>query len=178
MAATVWWQRACSRTRALDRTTIPYSMLSVVTLLRRLARLAVAGIFVYPIVSAKAQTCDDSANQREWNICAGNEAAASDQRLKQLLREISARADSARRARLAAVQGSWESFRDADCKWQADAFAGGSIRPAIYAQCLTALTEARITDLKLQLCEGFGAMGSCAASRKYDARTAKKRARK
>jgi uncharacterized protein YecT (DUF1311 family) len=145
-----------------------YSMVSVAALIRRLALLAAVGIFIYPSVSAKAQTCSHSANQREWNICAGKEAAASDQRLKQLLAEISSRADSARRVQLAAVQSKWESFRDSDCTWQADAFLGGSIQPAIYSQCITSLTEARISDLKVQLCDGFGATGSCAASRKYD----------
>jgi hypothetical protein len=69
---------------------------------------------------------------------------------------------------LQAVQQTWKAFRDNDCQWQADAFTGGSIQPAIYAECILALTEARIADLRLQLCEGFGVRGPCAKSRKYD----------
>src|SRR5256885_15358580 len=66
--------------------------------------------------------------------------------------------------------------RDSDCQWQAEAFAGGSIQPTVHAQCITALTEARIADLKFQLGEGFSVRGSCAASRRYDVAGTQKRA--
>jgi uncharacterized protein YecT (DUF1311 family) len=131
------------------------------------------GFFVSPLMTASAQDCDHSPNQLEWNICTANEAANLDRRLGQLLAQISSRADSARRAQLESVQEKWKVFRDADCQWQADAFSGGSIQPVVYSQCITALTRARIQDLKLQLCEGFGVRGTCAESRKYDLPIAK-----
>jgi len=141
----------------------------------------VIGIFSaltsWPLVTARAQDCSHSANQREWNICAGNEAAHSERRLDQLIAEISSRADSARRAQLQGVQEKWKAFRDSDCQWQANAFTGGSIQPAVYAECIVALTEARIADLKLQLCEGFGVRGPCAESRRYDLPVVKPAAR-
>jgi len=128
----------------------------------------VSALVLWPLGTARAQDCRHSPNQREWNICAGNKAAAADRRLDRLLADVSSRADSVRRAQLQAVQQTWKAFRDNDCQWQADAFTGGSIQPAIYAECILALTEARIADLKLQLCEGFGVRGPCAESRKYD----------
>jgi uncharacterized protein YecT (DUF1311 family) len=132
----------------------------------------VFGIFsaftLWPLVTARAQDCSHSPNQREWNICAGNKAEHSERRLTQLLAEISSRADSVRRAQLQSVQEKWKTFRDSDCQWQADAFTGGSIQPVVYSECIFALTEARIVDLKLQLCEGFGVRGECAESRRYD----------
>ncbi|HJQ22524.1 MAG TPA: lysozyme inhibitor LprI family protein [Blastocatellia bacterium] len=130
-----------------------------------------------PLVTASAQDCDHSANQREWNICTAGEAAKLDRRLDQLLAQISSRTDSARRAELARVQDKWKVFRDADCQWQAAAFAGGSIQPAVYSQCIIGLTAARIADLKLQLCEGFGVRGPCAESRRYDLSAARASAR-
>jgi uncharacterized protein YecT (DUF1311 family) len=153
---------------ALDRISIFVSSRNANVHLPRIVVGIVSGLVLWPLGTARAQDCRHSANQREWNICAGNNAAAADHRLEQLLTEISSRADSARRARLQAVQQTWKAFRDNDCQWQADAFTGGSIQPAIYAECILALTEARISDLKLQLCEGFGARGPCAESRKYD----------
>lgn len=135
---------------------------------RGVSRTILATLLVWPLLPATAQDCNHSPDQRAWNICTANEAELSDRRLKRLLAEISSVADSARRLQLATVQAKWKTFRDSDCQWQAAAFAGGSIQPTVYSECITALTEARIADLKLQLCEGFGARGACAASRNYD----------
>ena len=145
---------------------------------RFLSRVIVAAALVCPLLAANAQDCNHSPDQQSWNICTANEAAASDRRLKRLLAEVSSASDSARRVQLETVQAQWESFRDSDCQWQAEAFAGGSIQPTVHSQCITALTEARIADLKLQLCEGFGVRGSCAASRRYDLPATKTRAPK
>ena len=128
----------------------------------------ITALLVWPLLPANAQDCNHSPDQRAWNICTANEAELLDQRLKRVLAEISSRADSARRVQLETVQAKWKTFRDSDCQWQADAFAGASIQPTVYSKCVAALTEARIADLKLQLCEGFGVRGSCAASRNYD----------
>jgi len=143
---------------------------------RVVSRGIITALLVWPLLPANAQDCNHSPDQRAWNICTANEAEMSDQRLKRLLAEISSSAGPARRVQLETVQAEWKTFRDSDCKWQADAFAGGSIQPTVYSQCLTALTEARIADLKLQLCEGFGVRGACPASRKYDLPAAKVRA--
>jgi uncharacterized protein YecT (DUF1311 family) len=132
-----------------------------------------SALMLSPLVTARAQDCSHSPNQREWNICAGNKAAHSERRLTQLLAAVSSSADSVRRAQLGSVQEKWKTFRDSDCQWQADAFTGGSIQPVVYSECITALTEARIADLKLQLCEGFGVRGPCVESRKFDLRVTK-----
>jgi uncharacterized protein YecT (DUF1311 family) len=132
-------------------------------------------LLFWPLLPANAQACDHSPDQLAWNICSAKEAEASDQRLERLVAEISSHADSARRVQLATIQAEWQTFRDSDCLWQADAFAGGSIQPAVYSQCLTAVTEGRIAELKVQLCEGFGVRGTCAASRTYDLPTPKRR---
>ena len=116
-------------------------------------------------------------DQRAWNICTANQAEISDQRLRRLLAEVSSNADSGRRVQLARVQQKWTVFRDSECEWQTDAFAGGTIQPVVYSQCVIALTEERIAYLKLQLCEGGGMRGPCDASRKYDLPPRKDRAR-
>jgi uncharacterized protein YecT (DUF1311 family) len=136
------------------------------------------GLFLSALRVAEAQDCDHSPNQREWNICTANEAATLDRRLNQLVTEISSGVDSTRSVQLKSVQKKWETFRDTDCEWRADAFAGGSIQPAVYSQCVIALTKARIAELKLQLCEGFGVRGPCAESRRYDLPVEKASARR
>jgi uncharacterized protein YecT (DUF1311 family) len=139
---------------------------------RSVRRVIITALVFWPLLPADAQDCSHSPDQRAWNICTGKEAEISDQRLERLVAEISSGADSARRVQLETIQAQWKAFRDNDCQWQADAFAGGSIQPVVYSQCITALTEGRIAELKLQLCEGFGMRGACAASRKYDLSTA------
>jgi len=134
-------------------------------------------LLVWPLLSAQAQDCDHSPDQRAWNICTANQAEISDQRLRRLLAEVSSNADSGRRVQLARVQQRWTVFRDSECEWQTDAFAGGTIQPVVYSQCVIALTEERIAHLKLQLCEGGGMRGPCDASRQYDLPPRKERAR-
>ena len=126
--------------------------------------------------SAKAQKCN-SVNQGELNECAAKAAQNSSKRLERLLSEISSREDASRSASLHQTQLKWESFRDSQCTWEADAFAGGSVQPMWYSNCVTALTEERIADLKYSLCEVSGMTGACAASRKYDLPKRKPRSR-
>jgi uncharacterized protein YecT (DUF1311 family) len=135
---------------------------------RILRRGIITALVFWPLLAANAQDCSHSPDQRAWDICTANEAELSGRRLERLLAEISSGADSARRVQLETIQRQWKTFRDSDCRWQADAFAGGSIQPVVYSQCITAVTEGRIAELKLQLCEGFGVRGPCAASRKFD----------
>jgi uncharacterized protein YecT (DUF1311 family) len=51
-------------------------------------------------------------------------------------------------ASLKEAEGAWLSYRDIQCKAAGQRYEGGSLRPMIYAQCLTTLTDHRIADLK------------------------------
>ena len=66
------------------------------------------------------------------------------------------------------AQRSWERYARADCDWKRSLSDGGSVGASEYGRCLTAKRRARINELKLLLCEGYGLTGACEASARYD----------
>jgi uncharacterized protein YecT (DUF1311 family) len=134
-----------------------------------LLALGSLGLLFCQSQGAAAQGCDrSSSTQSDLNDCAAKAAAGSARRLQKLLAEIASRVDSTRAVGLREVQARWVRYRDGQCKWEADAFTGGSVQPMEYSYCIAGLTEERIAGLKEELCEGSGMTGPCAASRKYD----------
>jgi len=63
--------------------------------------------------------------------------------------------------------GDLTSYRDMHCQWQSSFFEGGSIQPTERSTCLSSVIWNRIDELRLNLCEGRGMTGECAASKKY-----------
>jgi len=98
----------------------------------------------------------------------GREAKRAEARLSALLKELGGVLNKSQLGRLMTVQTRWTSYRAADCQWRASFLDGASMQPMEYATCLSSHPWARIDDLKYHLCEGFGATGECAASRKYN----------
>ena len=80
--------------------------------------------------------------QLEMNECAGQEFEVADKRLNDAYRKLE------RSPELVAAEKAWIAFRDAECKYQAKPYEGGSIQPTIYAGCLQSLTEDRIKQLE------------------------------
>ena len=66
------------------------------------------------------------------------------------------------------AQRSWERYARADCDWKRSLSDGGSVGASLFARCMTAKQRARINELKLLLCEGYGLTGACEASARYD----------
>ncbi len=112
--------------------------------------------------------CDTVSTQTAMNICADRSAVRANQRLRSLLAELRAGLDSTRFAQLRRVQAQWAVYRAAHCQWEGDSFAGGSVTPMAVSRCFEAVTEARIQELKIHLCEGEGMTGECPASHRFD----------
>jgi uncharacterized protein YecT (DUF1311 family) len=102
------------------------------------------------------------------NACFAEQAHHSSVLLDSLIQDLHGHLKPAEYAQLLEVQRDWTGYRDAHCKWQAHFSEGGSIQPTEYATCIGRLTWNRIDELKLNLCEGNGMTGACAASAKYD----------
>ncbi|WP_259236807.1 lysozyme inhibitor LprI family protein [Aeromonas sp. BIGb0445] len=49
--------------------------------------------------------------------------------------------------KLKSAQRAWLTFRDAQCRYEAGVYDGGSIAPLVHSSCLTNLTEQRTKDL-------------------------------
>ena len=135
----------------------------------RTCLLTALALLVPPVPTLAAQdSCDSARTQADLNECASRAATRSSERIAALLKELGATLDSSRQRGLNESQVRWNEYIHTHCQWEADAFAGGSVAPMWFANCLAAGTEARIAELKVHLCEGEGMTGYCKESHKYD----------
>jgi uncharacterized protein YecT (DUF1311 family) len=113
--------------------------------------------------------CDSIVQQQPANRCLGGAAGISDSRLHLLLGELEKTLPSKQLRALHEGQTHWAQYRDHQCALEYSVAEGGTLAPALGARCAIRLTEARIAELKLFLCEGEGLTGPpCAAARRYD----------
>ena len=98
------------------------------------------GLTAMMITSASAACPGET--QMEMNECAGIAYDKADRRLNQVYKRLE------RTSELVAAQRAWITFRDAECKYKASAYEGGSMQPMVYAGCLQSLTEDRIKQLE------------------------------
>jgi uncharacterized protein YecT (DUF1311 family) len=88
-----------------------------------------------------------SQSQGELNRQAAAELEQADAQLNDIYNKV-LEADSDRRRELIAAERAWLVYRDAEAEYEADAYRGGSIRPMIYDEALTTLTNERINTLR------------------------------
>jgi len=104
----------------------------------------------FPNLDCKSQ----DLNQMELDQCAGRDFDAADDRLNALYRKLMAGYDAANQEKLKAAEKAWIAWRDAECDYETNGTAGGTINPMMFTKCRTDKTEARIRDLTAQLnCE-------------------------
>ncbi|MEO0396823.1 MAG: lysozyme inhibitor LprI family protein [Cyanobacteria bacterium P01_A01_bin.137] len=100
-----------------------------------------------PVALAK-QDCGQLATQLDMNQCAAENYSISDKALNQVYQEVIQDLDAGAKAQLTTAEERWIVFRDAECKFEADRFAGGSIVPLIQASCMERITDNRIAELR------------------------------
>ncbi|MNG13789.1 hypothetical protein D3C84_974900 [compost metagenome] len=81
------------------------------------------------------------------NICAFQDYQRADARLNAAYKKQVATLDKAQLGRLRTAQRAWITFRDAQCRYEAGVYEGGSMAPLVHSSCLTKLTEQRTKDL-------------------------------
>ena len=96
------------------------------------------------------------------------EPLAAPAALAMLQTELKAAVPAETWAAFQTAQRSWERYARADCDWKRSLSDGGSVGASLYGRCMTAKRRARINELKLLLCEGYGLTGACEASARYD----------
>ena len=145
---------------------------SVTKVTARPCRYAAVGLAMLVLVcgarrvAAQAGSCEQAQTQAELNRCASESSHRAGQRLADLLRDLPATLDSIRLPGLDSAQVDWERFRHSHCGWEASGYAGGSMQPMVLSACWAAVTERRIEELKVFLCNGQEP--SCPESRRYD----------
>jgi uncharacterized protein YecT (DUF1311 family) len=102
---------------------------------------------------SKADPCAKPVTQYEMNQCAGKAYRAADETMNQVYRKLVAMLDEVEKAKLKEAQVAWLKYRDTNCEFVGDQYAGGSIRPLIQATCLKDMTNHRTTELKTQIKE-------------------------
>ena len=100
-----------------------------------------------PVALAK-QDCGQLATQLDMNQCAAENYGISDKALNQVYQEVMQGLDADAKAQLTTAEERWIVFRDAECKFETDRFAGGSIVPLIQASCMERITDNRIAELR------------------------------
>jgi len=132
---------------------------------------------VWPTGFADAQAaCRYGNTQAALTRCADEEAGAEIKRLDGLLAQLYPKLDTTRAAELRLLQAEWVRLRDAQCKWDAASYSGGSIMPMWFANCVGAATHDRIDALRFHLCEDDAGMaGECSASLAFTDPPRKKR---
>lgn len=134
----------------------------------RMASLVVTWLALMSCATVgRADPCAHAQSQVDVNACLGQDAAAIEGRLDSLVSELQVRLPAAERAQLDTVQELWRAYRQGQCAWETAPFAGGSIQPALRAECQAAHARARLNELAPMLCEGVGRTRACPASRRY-----------
>ena len=93
------------------------------------------------------QDCTAPVTQTDMNICAFQDYQRADAKLNAAYKKRVASLEKAQLERLRTAQRAWIAFRDAQCRYEAGVYEGGSMAPMVHSSCLTQLTEARTKDL-------------------------------
>ena len=117
--------------------------------------------------SAQSSCYQSAITQAELNDCAGQKTRATYEKLESLITELQGHMDDSQYTMLLNIEENWEKAIVEHCKWEANFFAGGSIQPLQFAECLNQQYLNRIDELRLNLCEGNGMTGECEESLNY-----------
>ena len=92
--------------------------------------------------------CEEDDTQMNLNLCAAKHYKEADAKLNATWKEVLGVLSRERITELRVAQKAWLTFRDAHCKFEEDAYEGGSIQPMIHFSCLQELTEQRTAQLQ------------------------------
>lgn len=118
-------------------------------------RILVLALLAFPS-QAFAELCDDPQTQSDLNYCAQYHFDRADGELNDVYGRLkSGYAKYAEaKAALVVAQRAWVFFRDAECKQDEVAVAGGSAGAMVILDCKTRLTNARTEQLQgRELCK-------------------------
>lgn len=119
------------------------------------AFLLIAALFAFAAAPARADekiNCkSQDLNQMQLDQCAGQDFTKSDAKLNRLYRDMLGRYDAANGAKFKAAERAWIAWRDAECDYETNGTAGGTINSMMFTMCKTSKSDARIQELTAQL---------------------------
>ena len=112
-----------------------------------------AAVMLLANTGAQAAIDCKSSNlsQADMDMCAGRDFTAADAKLNVLYKTMMAKYDAANQAKLKTAEKAWLTYRDAECDYETNGTAGGTINPMMDTMCRTDKTEARIKELTAQV---------------------------
>ncbi|MBF9195278.1 lysozyme inhibitor LprI family protein [Microvirga terrestris] len=118
--------------------------------MRPLSIVLLAMLFLSP--AARAGDDCKGETQSEMNMCAEHKFEKADKAMNERYTKLMKRLDRDDQGKLRDAQRAWISYRDKVCDFETSGL--GSVRPMIFAGCMTMLTELHIRYLDSQLtCE-------------------------
>lgn len=128
----------------------------------KLLTAALLVLAIQPSQSALAQRqptsatdCEGELPQQQMNYCAAQEYWERDGELNRIYQPFKRSLSLGEQVLLTDSSLAWIEFRDAECKFRAARYEGGSLQPLLHAHCMTELTENRIAELPNTV-KGFG----------------------
>jgi uncharacterized protein YecT (DUF1311 family) len=95
--------------------------------------------------------CAAAKTQADLATCTAGNAASADAGLNAVYKALAGRLAPADLERLRDAQRAWIPFRDKECAFRTQPYAGGSVYSTLVATCKTELTKARLAQLQHQL---------------------------
>lgn len=93
--------------------------------------------------------CAKADTQAALNLCAGKELEVADKDLNRVRKELSKKiGDAAVKATFDEAEKAWETYRDAECKFESSGAAGADAEQMVVAYCQVQRTRTRVNVLK------------------------------
>jgi uncharacterized protein YecT (DUF1311 family) len=90
-----------------------------------------------------------SQSQAEMNLEARQEYEKSDLQLNEVYKNMLSMLGGNEKTLFIQSEREWIKFRDAQCNFESEQYAGGSIQPLINYSCLKSLTDERINQIQI-----------------------------
>ena len=132
---------------AVTQTSFVYSPMPSPMRLKRVVVHWTLFLMTVSISATAIAQCQISKNQTDLNECMAAELAREDEKLNGAFREytLSLSADQVRR--FEESHRAWRRFMELSCDFESSGVTGGSLQPAILANCRTRLTRERLGDI-------------------------------
>jgi uncharacterized protein YecT (DUF1311 family) len=122
-------------------------------MMKKLIGVTLISASMFAASAMAAEDCKHPVSQMAMNVCAGKDYQREDATLNKLYKELVAKLEKDRRAKLKQIQVTWIKYRDLQCDFDSSNYDGGSMYPLVRSSCLARVTVARNTELSAMLKE-------------------------
>jgi len=122
-------------------------------MMKKLIGVTLVSASMFAASAMAAEDCKNPVSQMAMNVCAGKDYQREDATLNKRYKELVAKLEKDRRAKLKQVQVTWIKYRDLQCDFDSSNYDGGSLYPLVRSSCLARMTAQRNKELEAMLKE-------------------------